>query len=96
MPLRSQAFYGAIFVTCDKIAMGVGMLLQGFLLTASGFDPNVAAQKAGIVAFWLKALLFTQPTGFILGFVVILAYPITRATARDVRARLDARYKARV
>ncbi|MGH7990100.1 MAG: MFS transporter [Limisphaerales bacterium] len=88
---QRQAFYGAIFVTCDKIAMGVAMLLQGFLLTASGFDSHVAIQKAGTIAFWLKALLLSQPTGFILGFLIILAYPITRAKAREVRAQLDAR-----
>jgi glycoside/pentoside/hexuronide:cation symporter, GPH family len=88
---QRQAFYGAIFVTCDKIAMGVATLLQGFLLTASGFDPHVLIQKTATVAFWLKALLFSQPTGFILGFLIILAYPITRAKAGEVRAQLDAR-----
>ncbi len=90
---QRQAFYGAIFVTCDKIAMGVAMLLQGFLLTTSGFDHHVAIQKAGTIAFWLKALLLSQPTGFILGFLIILAYPITRDMASDIRAQLDARKK---
>jgi glycoside/pentoside/hexuronide:cation symporter, GPH family len=93
---RRQAFYSAIFVTSDKIAMGVAMLLQGFLLAASGFDPNAAIQKAGTIAFWLKALLSSQPAGFILGFFIILVYPITRATAREVRIQLDAKAKTDV
>jgi GPH family glycoside/pentoside/hexuronide:cation symporter len=88
---QRQAFYGAVFVTCDKIAMGVAMLLQGFLLTASGFDPGVAIQKAETIGFWLQALLLSQPTGFIAGFLFILLYPITQAKAREVRAQLDAR-----
>ncbi|HVU26331.1 MAG TPA: MFS transporter [Verrucomicrobiae bacterium] len=88
---QRQAFYGAIFVTCDKIAMGVAMLLQGFLLTASGFDSHVAIQKAETITFWLKSLLLSQPIGFILGFLIILAYPITRAKAREVRAQLNVR-----
>lgn len=88
---QRQAFYGAIFVTCDKIAMGVAMLLQGFLLTASGFDAHMAIQKTATNAFWLKALLLSQPTGFVLGFLVIMSYPITRARAREVRAQLEAR-----
>jgi GPH family glycoside/pentoside/hexuronide:cation symporter len=93
---RRQAFYSAIFVTSDKIAMGIAMLLQGLLLAASGFDPNVAIQKAGTIAFWLKALLASQPTGFILGFFIMLVYPITRARAREVRLRLDAKTKLNV
>ncbi|HEY3761517.1 MAG TPA: MFS transporter [Verrucomicrobiae bacterium] len=88
---QRQAFYGAVFVTCDKIAMGVAMLLQGCLLTASGFDSHVVIQKASTIAFWLKALLMSQPTGFILGFLIILAYPITRAKALEIRAQLDER-----
>ena len=92
---QRQAFYGAIFVTCDKIAMGVAMLLQGFLLAASGFDPEVAVQKAGTIGFWLKALLLSQPTGFIFGFLIMLTYPITSAKAREVRAQLEARNAAK-
>ena len=88
---QRQAFYGAVFVTTDKIAMGVAMFLQGFLLTISSFDPKVIVQNAATIAFWLKALLLTQPTGFIIGFLIILAYPITRAKAKEVRRQLDER-----
>ena len=37
------------------------------------------AEAPGTIAFWLKALLFTQPTGFLLGVVCLLFYTITRA-----------------
>ena len=90
---QRQAFYGAIFVTCDKIAMGVAMLLQGFLLSSSGFDPSVLAQKSGTIAFWLKALLFSQPTGFVLGFLIVMTYPITHLKALETRRLLDERNK---
>jgi len=36
-------------------------------------------------------LLYTQPVGFLLGFICVLAYPITRAKALEVRRLLDAR-----
>jgi GPH family glycoside/pentoside/hexuronide:cation symporter len=88
---QRQAFYGAIFATCDKIAMGVAMLLQGFLLTASKFDPHAATVSASTIEWWMKALLFSQPTGFIIAFLVILAYPITRASAAETRRLLEAR-----
>ena len=90
---QRQAFYGAVFVTCDKIAMGVAMFLQGFLLTISHFVPGVAVQEAGTIAFWLKALLFTQPTGFLLGVFCLLFYTITHAKAIETRRLLDERRK---
>lgn len=88
---QRQAFYGAVFVTCDKIAMGVAMLLQGFLLTSSNFNPHVEVQGAATIAFWLKALLFTQPVGFLLGIAILLYYPITHARAIETRRLLDER-----
>ena len=88
---QRQAFYGAVFVTCDKIAMGVGMLLSGYLLAWSGFLSDQVEQSATTIGYWTHALLYTQPTGFVLGVLVILAYPITRATATEVRRQLDER-----
>jgi len=48
-------------------------------------------QTPETIAFWMKALMFTQPVGFLLGFLCVLAYPITRAKAMEVRRLLDAR-----
>lgn len=93
---QRQAFYGAIFVTCDKFAMAIAMLLQGFLVSASGYNAKLIIQAPETIAFWMKALLFTQPTGFVLGFFCFLAYPITRAKALEVRRLIDARRVAGV
>jgi GPH family glycoside/pentoside/hexuronide:cation symporter len=88
---QRQAFYGAVFVTCDKAAMALTMLLQGFLVAASGYSAKLAVQAPETIQFWMKALLYTQPVGFLLGFACILFYPITRASAAQVRRQLDAR-----
>jgi len=88
---QRQAFYGAIFVTCDKLAMALAMFLQGVLVAASGYSAKLVEQAPETIAFWMKALLFTQPVGFILGFFCILAYPITRAKALEVRRALQDR-----
>jgi GPH family glycoside/pentoside/hexuronide:cation symporter len=88
---QRQAFYGAIFVTCDKMALALAMLLQGFLVSASGYSAKLLVQTPETMAFWMKALLYTQPVGFLLGFICVLAYPITRAKALEVRRLLDAR-----
>ena len=90
---QRQAFYGGIFVTCDKLAMALAMYLQGALVAASGYSSKLAQQDPETIRFWMKALLFTQPTGFLLGFALILLYPISRARAHATRAQLDSRNK---
>jgi GPH family glycoside/pentoside/hexuronide:cation symporter len=88
---QRQAFYSAIFVTCDKLAMALAMLLQGILVSASGYSAKLVTQAPETIAFWMKALLLTQPVGFILGFFCVLIYPITRAKALEVRRLLEGR-----
>ncbi len=88
---RREAFYGAIFVTCNKLALAMTFFLQGILVEASGYRASLTEQTPETIAYWMKALLLTQPTGFALGFVCVLFYSITRARAVEVRRLLDAR-----
>jgi len=88
---QRQAFYGAVFVTCDKAAMALTMLVQGFLVAASGYSAKLAIQSPETISFWMKALLYTQPVGFLLGFICIQFYPITRAKAMEVRRLINTR-----
>jgi len=84
---RREAFYGAVFVTTDKIAMAVSLALQGFLLVASGFDSKLDVQPAGTIHFWLLALVITQPVGFLIGMLSIFIYPLSRGRLQEIRAR---------
>jgi len=88
---RREAFYGAVFVTCDKAAVAVTLFFQGFLLQASGFNAKLDRQSLETVATWMKWLLMTQPTGFLLCVVCILAYPLTKARLREIRCQIDSR-----
>ena len=88
---RREAFYGAVFVTTDKIAMAVSLAFQGVLLVTSGFDAKLDAQSAHTVRYWLLALVITQPLGFLVGIVSILFYPLSRSRAVQIRQELDAR-----
>jgi GPH family glycoside/pentoside/hexuronide:cation symporter len=88
---RREAFYGAVFVTCDKLAFAVALLLQGFLLQSSGFDAKLEAQTVATVNTWMNWLIATQPTGFVLGMFCFFAYPLSRAKVLEIRAQLDAR-----
>jgi len=69
-------------------------LLQGFLVSASGYNAKLLIQAPETIAYWMKALLFTQPVGFVLGFFCLLLYPITRGKALEVRRLIDARRAA--
>jgi GPH family glycoside/pentoside/hexuronide:cation symporter len=93
---QRQAFYSAVFVTSDKLAMALAMFLQGFLVSGSGYSAKLASQTPETIAYWMKALLFTQPVGFIFGFFCILVYPITRAKAAEVRRLLEVRKVATI
>jgi GPH family glycoside/pentoside/hexuronide:cation symporter len=93
---QRQAFYSAVFVTCDKMAMAIAMLLQGFLVSASGYSAKLVTQAPETIAYWMKALIVTQPVGFMLGFICLLAYPITRAKALEVRRQLEAKKQPRL
>ena len=80
-----------MFVSCDKMAWALAALLGGILVAASGFNAKLAVQTPETIHYWMKALLYSQPVGFIFGFLCILAYPITRAKALEVRRLIEAR-----
>jgi GPH family glycoside/pentoside/hexuronide:cation symporter len=88
---RREAFYGAVFVTTDKIAIAVSLAFQGFLLVYSGFNNKLEMQAVGTMQFWLLALIITQPLGCLIGLVSIFMYPLTRERCRVIRAQLNAR-----
>lgn len=88
---RRDAFFGSAFTTCDKIAMAVSTILQGGLLVWSGFDATLPQQSEATINIWLKVLVLTQSLGFVVGFALILFYPLTRSRCLAIRAQLDRR-----
>ncbi|MCX6996665.1 MAG: MFS transporter [Kiritimatiellaeota bacterium] len=86
---RREAFYGAVFVTTDKIAMAISLAFQGFLLVQSGFDSQLDIQAASTIQYWFKALVC------FVALCSIFFYPLTRDRVHAIRAQLDARRKAR-
>ena len=91
---RREAFYSGVFVSCDKMALAVGLMFQGALLVWSGFDASLPTQTAATVNLWILMLVITQPLGFLLGFGCVLFYPLSRQQCRQIREQLDARASA--
>jgi len=88
---RREAFYGAVFVTIDKMALAVSGAFQGFLLVASGFNSTLNVQSWETIRFWLLALVITQPLGFLLGSIAVFLYPLTRDRCHRIRDEIEAR-----
>jgi GPH family glycoside/pentoside/hexuronide:cation symporter len=91
--MRREGFYGAAYTSIEKIAWSVSLLFQGILLVASGFNAALVQQAPEAIRFWILALILTQPVGFLVGIIIILFYPLTRARvaalARDLRERTE-------
>ena len=88
---RREAFYGAVFVTTDKIALATAIMFQGVMLKLSGFDASLVNQSPETVRYWVLALVITQPLGFLISIVAILYYPLTRARSMEIRSILEER-----
>jgi len=88
---RREAFYGAVFSTVDKFALGVAMSLQGFILVASGFDSNLDIQTPATIAFWMLALVLTQSSGFLIAIAAIGFYPLSHRRCLEIRESIDAK-----
>ena len=94
---RREAFYGAVFVTTDKIAMAVALALQGFLLVSSGFDASLEhADLRTPSAFGCWRWSSPSRVGFLIGLVSIFIYPLTRERCHEIRSQLNARRKTQV
>jgi len=88
---RREAFYSAVFSTVDKMALGIAMGLQGFLIIASGFDSKQDIQSAETTSYWLKALVISQPVGFTIAIFAVGIYPLTHKRCQEIREGIDAR-----
>lgn len=88
---RREAFYGAVYTLVDKFAMAVALGLQGGLLVWSGFDANLEFQTPETIRFWMLGMIITQPAGFLMAFIAIIFYSLTRERCYEIRQELDSR-----
>jgi GPH family glycoside/pentoside/hexuronide:cation symporter len=88
---RREGFYGAVYTSIEKIAWSVSLAFQGVLLVASGFNAALTLQASETITYWFRALIITQPAGFLLGILIILFYPLTRTRVEEIRRTLERR-----
>lgn len=91
---RREAFYSAVFVTSDKLAMAVSLACQGWVLGWSSYNAHLSVQTPETIRYWLLAIVLTQPLGFLLGIFSIVIYPLNRQRCGEIRQQLDRREAA--
>jgi Na+/melibiose symporter-like transporter len=91
---RKEGAYFAVWHLASKSATGISAALVGFLLAASGFEPNVEQSRSSLVA--IRAMESGIPAaGFLGAMLVLLRFRLTREAHAQVRAQLDARATSR-
>lgn len=87
---REGAFFG-MQTFISKLGSALGLLAVGGFLSLIGFQEGAEQQSAHTVE-WLRIFFaWFRGGGYLLAFVILLAYPLTEARVREVRARLNAR-----
>ena len=87
---RKEGMYFAAWHFAAKTALGGAAMLTGFVLAASGFEPNVAQGESA--RFAIRALMSLFPlVCFGIGVLLFLRFRLTREAHAEIRAVLDAR-----
>ncbi|MCZ6782248.1 MAG: MFS transporter, partial [Proteobacteria bacterium] len=87
---RKEGVYFATWHVAAKSATGVAGMLVGFVLSSTGFQPNVAQSESAQLA--MRSLMSGLPfVCYTVGMLIFSRFALTQGAHRDVRAQLDAR-----
>ena len=89
---RREGMYGSIFWWVVKLGMAAALAAGGFLLNATGFDVALAGAQSADTIFLMR--LFDAGIPMVTSAIAIWAiarFPITEATAHEVRSELERR-----
>lgn len=89
---RREGMFGSIFWWVVKLGMALALALSGVLLNATGFDVVLEGNQAETTLLWMRLLDVGIPIiSSAIAIWVVASYPITEASAREVRNQLEAR-----
>lgn len=90
---RREGIFGAIYWWMVKFGFAIAGGLSGVIMSAVGFDTNLAVQPEGAV-FGLRVFYSGFPIiGTIIAILVMLKYDVTEEKATEVSEKLKARKK---
>lgn len=89
---RREGMYGSIFWWVVKLGMAAALAGGGFLLNWTGFDVELGAAQSDQTILWMRICdAFVPVVTSGLAIWAVWRYPITEASAGEVRAQLEAR-----
>ena len=89
---RREGMYGSIFWWVVKLGMAAALAGGGLLLNATGFDVELGGQQTATTITLLRLCdAFIPVVASALAIWAVWAYPITEASAGEVRAELERR-----
>jgi GPH family glycoside/pentoside/hexuronide:cation symporter len=89
---RREGMFSSVFWFTVKLGLTAALAGGGYLLTATGFDVNLAGAQAASTIIQLR--LFDALVPFVSSGIAMWAvatFPITEESAHQVRAQLEAR-----
>lgn len=89
---RREGMFGSIFWWVVKLGMAAALAGGGFLLNATGFDVELGGAQADQTIVLMRICdAFVPALTSLIAIWAVWKYPITEATAHEVRAKLEAR-----
>jgi GPH family glycoside/pentoside/hexuronide:cation symporter len=88
--------YSAVFSFLMKSASGVGMFLNGWLMSGIGFVSGLETQSQEVVRNMAILTFVSGPIVILLSMPLMVMYPVNRRFMMDVKARLHAQSQSAV
>ena len=92
---RREGTFAAIYWWMVKFGFAIAGLMSGLILTAVGFDQNVAEQTPEALAGLRLAYIVVPMTGTLIAMAVMSRYDLSEERAHEIRVELEARRGAR-
>lgn len=87
--------YTAVFSLSTKAAMGIGMLLNGWLMARAGYLPGADSQTPQTLSNLALMTFVSGPIALLLLIPLLAKYPINRSVMTQVKLQRDARENGR-
>lgn len=90
--LRREGLFGALYAWVFKTGIALSFAISGYLLVVIGFDRDLGGNQAAETLFFMKACYVGIPAGaFLLAFLILCRFPLSREVAEELRRKLAAR-----
>ena len=88
---RSEGVFGAVYWWMVKLGFAAAGLATGVIMSAVGFDPDLATQPEQAMTGMRLAYIIVPCAGTILAILIMLSYNLDETRSREIRAELESR-----